>query len=365
VPQDHAVNPTTPDILVVGAGVAGLTSALALHREGARVKVIDQGRPGREASWAGGGILCPLYAWRYPDPVLDLAVLGMRRYPDLIDSLRAKTDPERFVSGMRILDPTSQGETTEAIGRRLGHFGIRHEWLDRPDPAGPALSLPEVANVRNPRLLRALLETAAVEGIEIRGDLSCTGLTVRGDRVEGVETESGPVRAGAVVVAAGAWSRTLIPRSRPDSIFPVRGQMLRLAPGAAEGLPGILMERGTYLIPRLDGAVIIGSTVEHAGFDKSVDRAAQQALHRHAIEMHPPLGDAAVTHRWAGLRPGSADEVPVLGAHPEIRGLWANTGGYRNGLAMAPATAAVLADLMAERLPPVDATPYRLERILA
>ena len=359
------MNPTSPDILVVGAGVAGLTSALALRREGARVAVIDQGPPGREASWAGGGILCPLYAWRYPDPVLELATLGMRHYPDLIGSLRAETDPERVTSGMHILDPTGQGETVDEIDRRLTRFGIRHDWFDRPDPASPALSLPEVANVRNPRLLRALLETAAVEGIEVHGERPCDRLVIYGDRVEGVDTPSGRIRAGGVVVAAGAWSRPLIPGAMPESIFPVRGQMLRLAPGAAEGLPGIVMERGTYLIPRLDGAVIVGSTVEHAGFDKHVDRAAQEALLRHAVAMHPPLAEADVTHRWAGLRPGSADEVPVLGAHPEVRGLWANTGGYRNGLAMAPATASVLADLMADRKPPMDATPYRVERILA
>ncbi|MGM0516719.1 MAG: NAD(P)/FAD-dependent oxidoreductase [Pseudomonadota bacterium] len=358
------MNPTTPDILVVGAGVAGLTSALALRREGAQVTVIDQGPPGREASWAGGGILCPLYAWRYPDPVLELATLGMRRYPDLIESLRAETDPERFVSGMRILDPTSEGEGVAEIGRQLTRFGIRHEWHGRPGANGPAISLPDVANVRNPRLLRALLETAAAEGIEVRGNLPCDEVIVEGGRVTAVATPNGPIRAGAVVIAAGAWSRHLIPDAGPESIFPVRGQMLRLAPDAAPGLPGILMERGTYLIPRLDGAVIVGSTVEHAGFDKSVIPSAQKALHRHAIEMHPPLAEAEVTHRWAGLRPGSADEVPILGAHPHIRGLWANTGGYRNGLAMAPATAAVLADLVAGREPPVDPVPYRLERIL-
>jgi glycine oxidase len=358
------VTSTTPDILVVGAGIAGLTSALTLSRQGASVVVIDRSRPGTEASWAGGGILCPLYAWRYPDPVLELATLGMRRYPELIESLRAETDPERVVSGMCILDPTGEGESREEIGRRLTRFGIRHRWHDRPGADDPAISLPEVANVRNPRLLRALLETAAAEGIGVRANLPGEEVIVEDGRATGVATPGGPIRAGAVVIAAGAWSRHLIPDAGPESIFPVRGQMLRLAPAATAGLPGILMERGTYLIPRLDGAVIVGSTVEHAGFDKSVIPSAQEALHRHAVEMHPPLAEADVTHRWAGLRPASADEVPVLGAHPRIRGLWANTGGYRNGLAMAPATAAVLADLMTGRRPPADPAPYRLERIL-
>ena len=356
---------TTPDILVVGAGIAGLTTALALRHRGASVAVIDQSRPGTEASWAGGGILCPLYAWRYPDAVLALAARGMRDYPALIASLTGDIDPEHRVTGMRILDPVGPGESAALIGERLERFGIRHRWEEPRDGGQAPLYLPEVANVRNPRLLQALRQTAEANGIEIHANRRCDRVAVQAGRFAGIDTSSGRMHAGQLVVAAGAWSEPLIPQARHESIFPVRGQMLRLDPPGESHLSTILMDNGVYLIPRVDGSVVVGSTVERAGFDKTVDMAAQNALQRKAVERCPGLAGAVVTHRWAGLRPGSSDELPLLGEHPAVEGLWVNTGGYRNGLAMAPATAALLTDLMTGRRPELDPAPYRVARMLS
>lgn len=350
------------DIIVVGAGIAGLTSALALERDGASVVVLDRHYAGTEASWAGGGILCPLYAWRYPMPVLRLAAEGMRRYPALLDSLDSPVDPERWVTGMEILDPLGDGETVESIGATLESVGIAHQWR-RQDEAH-ALWLPEVANVRNPYLLDALTDTLRARGIELREHCAAEGLLLENGRVTGVATGQGEMQADRVVVTAGAWSESLIPGLPDGSLFPVRGQMLRLEPRPENGLERILMDEGVYLIPRRDGSVVVGSTVENAGFDKTVDESAQARLHATACRLWPQLAGARITHRWAGLRPGSADELPLLGDHPAIGGLWANTGGYRNGLAMAPAAAELLADRMAGRETRLDATPYRLERLI-
>jgi len=357
------VNSTRPDILIVGAGVAGLTTALALRRQGASVVVIDRSQPGTEASWAGGGILCPLYAWRYPEAVMALARRGMREYPALLDSLDASTDAERLVTGMQILDPVGPGESAAGVGEWLDRFGIRHEWL--PGDDSPDLLLPDVANVRNPRLLLALREAAESEGITIHAHCAADRLRLDGDRVTGVITADGALAAGQVVIAAGAWSEALTPGASQGSIFPVRGQMLRLEARPENRLERILMDAGTYLIPRRDGSVVIGSTVEYAGFDKAVDPVAQAALHAKACRLWPPLAGAAITHRWAGLRPGSVDEIPILGAHPHVDGLWLNTGGFRNGLAMAPASASLLSDLMNDHPPALDPSPYRVGRILA
>nr|WP_284047231.1 FAD-dependent oxidoreductase [Guyparkeria hydrothermalis] len=356
------VSSTRFDIIVVGAGIAGLTSALALERDGASVVVLDRDRAGTEASWAGGGILCPLYAWRYPMPVLRLAAEGMRRYPALLDSLDSPVDPERWVTGMEILDPIGDGETVESIGATLESVGIAHQW--RRQAETHALWLPEVANVRNPYLLDALTDTLHARGIALREHCAAEGLLLENGRVTGVATGQGELQADRVVVTAGAWSESLIPGLPDGSLFPVRGQMLRLEPRAENGLDRILMDGGVYLIPRRDGSVVIGSTVENAGFDKTVDEAAQARLHATACRLWPQLTGARITHRWAGLRPGSADELPLLGEHPAIGGLWANTGGYRNGLAMAPAAAELLADRMAGRETRLDATPYRLERLI-
>ncbi|HZJ81831.1 MAG TPA: FAD-dependent oxidoreductase [Guyparkeria sp.] len=351
------------DIIIIGAGIAGLTSALALQESGASVAVLDRGRPGGEASWAGGGILCPLYAWRYPDPVLTIAAEGMRRYPDLITALDSPTDPQRQVTGMRILDPIAANETAESITATLSSVGIRHHWESRGDKS--TLWLPEVANVRNPYLLDALIDTVLARGIRLLDRQAGESLLLRDDRVAGVRTSAGELAAEHVVITAGAWSESLIPGLCTGSLFPVRGQMLRLAPRTANGLDHILMEGGVYLIPRRDNSVVIGSTMEHAGFDKTVDAAAQAKLHATACRLWPALAGARVTHRWAGLRPASVDELPVLGEHPDINGLWINTAGFRNGLVMAPATARLLADLMAGRPTSLDPAPYRVKRLLA
>ena len=350
------------DIIVIGAGITGLTSALALQESGASVAILDRNQPGTEASWAGGGILCPLYAWRYPAPVLTMAAEGMRRYPALIDALDSRIDPERVVSGMRILDPLGGGETADEITATLGQAGIRHTWQS--DGEQPALWLPDVANVRNPRLLDALVDTVRARDIQLFPQQAVQDVLIRDGKVAGVRTATGELRADRVVVAAGAWSEALIPGMRENSLFPVRGQMLRLEPRAENGLDHILMSEGVYLIPRADGSVVIGSTVEHAGFDKTVDDTAQARLHATACRLWPSLAGARVTHRWAGLRPGSSDELPVLGEHPGIPGLWVNTGGFRNGLAMAPATADLLAGMMTAQPTALDPTPYRVERLL-
>ncbi|WP_158611821.1 glycine oxidase ThiO [Guyparkeria sp. SCN-R1] len=350
------------DIIVVGAGIAGLTSALALQRDGARVAVLDRHRAGTEASWAGGGILCPLYAWRYPQPVLALAAEGMRRYPDLLASLDSNIDPERWVSGMEILDPVGEGETTELISATLASAGIAHQWRQQGD--AHALWLPEVANVRNPYLLDALTDTLRARGINLYEQCAAEGLLLNTGRVTGVATSQGDLHAERVVITAGAWSEALIPGLPAGSLFPVRGQMLRLEPRPENALDRILMDDGVYLIPRRDGSVVVGSTVEYAGFDKTVDAEAQERLHAHACQLWPQLAGARITHRWAGLRPGSSDEIPLLGEHPSIAGLWTNTGGFRNGLAMAPATAELLADRMVGRPTALDPTPYRLERLI-
>jgi len=357
------VTSTRFDIIVIGAGIAGLTSALALRETGCSVAVLDRGEPGAEASWAGGGILCPLYAWRYPPAVLAVAVAGMRRYPALLASLDSGIDPERMVTGMRILDPIGADETRDSITATLSGVGIRHEW--QPGTAGESLWLPEVANVRNPRLLDALLETARAQGVALFPQRAAQGVEIHSGRVDAVRTATGTLRAERVVVAAGAWSEAFIPGLRAGSLFPVRGQMLRVEPRAANGLDHIRMKDNVYLIPRVDGSVVVGSTVEHAGFDKTVDDDAQVGLHDAACRLWPALAEAAVTHRWAGLRPGSVDEHPVLGEHPEIDGLWVNTGGFRNGLAMAPATADLLAALMTGQPTALDPAPYRVERLLA
>lgn len=357
------------DCIIVGSGIAGLATALRLRQSGLDVLLVERGAVGKEASWAGGGIVCPLYGWRYPEPVMRLAARGMQTYPSFIESLSelSDIDPEFHPSGMLILDPFEQGEQpaelldwakrqnlTAEISSAAEHFPHLD---DR-----KALWLPDVHNTRNPRLLQALNQAAIRMGVRIAEQTTVQQILTEHERVVGIETTSGTMRAPRVLVAAGAWSGSLAPGLSPASVFPVRGQMLRFDHSPANGLPTILMEDGVYLIPRRDGSVVVGSTVEHAGFDKHTTEEAIRHLHAKAIALWPNLAHAPISHQWSGLRPGTTDELPYLGAHPEISGLFVSTGFYRNGLAMGPAVAEIMADLILSRPIDLDLTDYRLNR---
>ncbi len=193
------------------------------------------------------------------------------------------------------------------------------------------------------------------------GDLSdaeATALRIRGSRVEGAETESGFQAAGAVIVAAGAWSGMLLSAFGPGfGIEPVRGQiaLLRGRPGLLAAIVGADCH---YLIPRRDGRILAGSTVERAGFDKTTTREAVDELAAAARSLIPALSGAPVETAWAGLRPGSPGGIPLIGPHPSVEGLFLNPGHYRNGLFLAPGSAALLADLVLQRPPLLDPAPY-------
>lgn len=363
------------DCIIVGSGVAGLSSALRLAKAGWRVTVLEREEIGREASWAGGGILCPLYGWRYPESVMRLAAAGMAQYRGFTKELSANshTDPELFTSGMLILDAGSTPAEQTDASNWARHYGIPHQWQDANQhfphlPQERALWLPEIETVRNPRLMRALVESVREAGVDIRAHTPVHGLIQDTHRVIGVRTEQGDLFAEHVLITAGAWSGQLVPDPlipglNPADIFPVRGQMIRFDAAMHTGLSTILMDEGVYLIPRKDGSVVVGSTVEHVGFDKHTTDDAMTRLHRKAIELWPNLAHAPVAQQWSGLRPGTRDEIPYIGAHPDIAGLFVSTGFYRNGLAMAPAAAELITDVMLGRPTPSNLSDYRIDRI--
>lgn len=327
------------DIIIIGAGAVGCLTALELRRRGADITLIDRGTLGAEASWAGGGILFPLLPWRYREEVNRLALAGARMYADITSTLHQSTgiDPEYRVSGMRIM-PDYGGETAR-------------DWCEahgvKAERDGDALWLPEIAQIRNPRLLQALRCQLKIDGIRLREQLEISSFKTGRSQVAGLKTAQGEIlHADHYIVTAGAWSQTILGEHAANlAINPVRGQMLlyKMPPGLLEQ---ILYREDFYLIPRSDGHILAGSTVEDVGFDKSTTQPVAHKLHQKAVSLLPALHSQAPLLHWAGLRPGSPDNIPTIGRHPSLKNLWLNTGHFRYGITMAPASAENLADLM-------------------
>ncbi|MBT8145030.1 MAG: glycine oxidase ThiO [Gammaproteobacteria bacterium] len=348
------------DVIVVGAGIVGLLTARELQRRGLHVVVFERDSVGRASSWAGGGILSPIPPWEASDAVTMLAQASESVYATLAGELAPTgIDIEYTRSGVLQL-----GETigTAAVNW-MRHSGAALEQVSGPalqelEPAlnlvfGTAVLLPQVAQVRNPRLLAALHRDLLRRGVDIREHSPVLGLERQSGRITGVQTDNGFVAADNVVIAAGAWSRKLVPLR----VEPVRGQMLwyRYKPGVVQR---ILIEGDQYLIPRRDGVCLVGSTVEQTGYDASTTAVARTRLEAVAARLCPALGDLQPAGQWAGLRPGSADGVPAIGEVPGCSGLFVNTGHFRNGITLAPASAVLLADLLTDTKPAIDPIQY-------
>lgn len=356
-----------PHCLIIGGGVIGLMTARELAQAGLKVTLLERGKTGREASWAAGGILSPLFPWRYPEAVNELAQWSQRQYPTLAGELHGATgiDPEYIRSGLLLLDEAERAAALAWSNRQSATAdSLNAEELLKIEPAlawsgGSAVLLPEVAQIRNPRLLQALRHSLLQLGVTLREDTEATHIVTDGQRAAGVETAQRRYAADTVILAGGAWSETLLTGLELGmAVTPVRGQMLLLR--APAGLVRhILATRQHYIIPRRDGRVLVGSTLEDVGFDKSVTQDARDRLLAFATGLVPALQDCSIEQHWAGLRPGSPEGIPYIGAHPRIAGLYISTGHHRNGIVTAPASARLLADILLNRQLIVNPSPYR------
>lgn len=356
------------DVLVIGGGIIGLLTARELVEAGASVSLVEMGDTGREASWAGGGIISPLYPWRYPDSVTALASWSQGVYSRLCTDLHDETgiDPELIHNGLLILD-MQEREQAQAWAER---HGMEIQILDSdqihesepelgPRPA-QAMLMPTVAQVRNPRLAKAA-RRALVGRVSLREQEEVMDVLVEDGRVRGARTGKGEILADQVVICTGAWTAQLLEKlGDTPEIEPVRGQMILFLAHPGQ-INHITLYQDRYVIPRRDGRVLLGSTLERTGFVKATTAEAKEELYRSAVELFPVLRRTPIEDHWAGLRPGSPRGVPYIGAYPAVDGLFFNAGHFRNGVVTGPASARLVADLMLGREPIVDPAPYALK----
>jgi len=364
------------DVVVIGGGIVGCAVARSAARAGLTVIVAERGRSGREATWAAGGMLSPFGEAADPGPFFRLAVESLRRYPDFVRGVEEESGVSVGLldSGKLELALDEDGET--GLRNRLEWLeaaDVRLRWLTSAEvlEREPTLThqvrcgllLEDEAQVDNRLLGSALAEAARKVGARILEGTPVRKLLREGDRVKGVRTEDGEaIEARRVVVAAGAWSGRIENLPRPLPVRPVRGQMLSL--GAAPGTLGIVVARShTYLIPRAGGEVIVGSTMEEAGFRSRTTARAVAGLLEAALDTAPGLAESPLLESWAGLRPGTPDDLPILGTDPDVEGLVYATGHFRNGILLAPVTAACVTPLLTgEDASPLDLGPFRVER---
>lgn len=329
------------DCIIVGGGLIGMLSARELKKSGLDVLLLDQGLLGQESSWAGGGILSPLHPWRYSDDVNQLASIGHDVYPELADELYRESgvDPEYTRSGLLVLNSEEQSAAIEWANKWSMKLTVINQATELKKIV-PGLSaqfeqglwLPEIAQMRNPRLVKAAKGSLDTLGVSYRENTQVEGLNIENGVIKGVVANGEKLQAKQVLIAGGAWSAEILKESGqvPD-ISPVKGQMI-LFKGEPGILESMLLAENRYLIPRKDGRILCGSTIENTGFDKSTSEQVKQKLQQSAIEIYPALEKLEVEHHWAGLRPGSPDGVPYIGEHASVKGLYINSGHFRNGV---------------------------------
>ena len=376
-----------PDAIVVGGGLVGCLAARALGRAGLAVRLVERRSDlGVEASTAAAGMLAPqmeaaedllveVPGPRAGDAMLDLCLAARDGWAAFARKLESDTGrPVHYRQDGTLvvaLTPVEAGRLERSATAQRGR-GLRAEFLDgaaarRLEPAVTgdavaALLLPDDHQV-DPLALMEAVEVAArsTPGIHVTTATRVRAILSEGGRVSGVVTEVGRILTPRVVLAAGAWSGRLggLPRTLP--VRPVKGQMAAVLPDRSP-FRRVIGGRGAYCVPRDDGRVVIGATVEERGFDARVSPAEVDALVAMARDLVAGLNGAPVVSRWAGLRPGTLDSLPILGPDPDLDGLVYATGHYRNGILLAPLTAACVAAAVAGGPMPVDLTPFAPNR---
>lgn len=351
----------TSDVLICGGGVIGLTCAYQIAKSGKSVTVLDRGQPAQEASWAGAGMLPPGTPHRTGDAnAADYSAMMSTSHdlwPTLAEELREQTGLDNGFRKSGGLSVFASAEARDKSALAWRAINVSAEPLEplaltgvektASSSAGHWHTVPTLWQVRNPRHLKALLVACRMSGVVFQSGEPAEGLLKSGPRVHGVRTQHDEYHAAETVVAAGAWSTPLLKGLTPDDslgVRPVRGQIALLNTDVP--LAHILDDGPRYVVPRGDGRVLVGSTMEYVGFDKRTTTDGLASLLELATKLCPALADATVEQHWAGLRPAAVRGRPIIGRVPGVDGLITATGHFRDGLNLSPITAKVVSDVI-------------------
>ncbi len=349
------------DAVVVGGGVIGCAVAYELQKAGVKVVLLERGTIGQESSSAAAGMLAPNAEADQDDEFLRLCLKGRALFPRYLEELEERTSQQVEWHQSGLLRVPGSEEEASVLARRYQwqkEAGIRIQWISPEEirelephlkpTTRHALYLPDEANLDNAQLTRVLALAARSRGAEIREHEEVRAPILDQRRVLGVTSTVGAYYSGTTIYAAGAWTTRICPTEETSiPVIPVRGQMLALR---AEHplISRIIYSRDGYLVPRSNGEILVGATVEWAGFDKRNTAGALERLLQAALNLAPELESATFTRAWAGLRPGTPDTLPILGPDPFWQGLIHATGHYRNGILLSGITAKLTAELVVQ-----------------
>lgn len=354
----------TTDCLIIGGGIIGMITAQYLIKAGLSVKLLEKGHYGKQSSWAGAGILSPLYPWRYSEQVNKLSQASQKIYPDFCQTLEAQTGLSAGYrpSGLLIKDDYNK----PAAKLWLEQNNVSHQYNEQ------GLLFDNVGQVRNPDLLKALEKDISQLGVEVLEQQTVLEFIQQQDEIIGVKTQNNSHYAKHTIVCGGAWSGELLKTlSKVEplvaDIYPMRGQILLLELPKHYSLdkimPHIVLTEDKYFVPRTDNLLLIGSNYESVGFDSSITQQAYVQLHQFALKHYPILAKAKLVKQWAGLRPATHSGKIYIGAFKEFaskgfaskefaskkyQGLYFNAGHFSNGINTALASADIIKDTITQ-----------------
>ena len=357
------------DAIIAGGGLIGCAIALELAQNDLRVALFDSQEPGREASWASAGILSPAPESPAMIATVEIGKASLASYPafiELVEELGGLDTGFRAKGTITALLSRHAREELSTIIALSRGLGLKAEALsaqearemepDLSEEVEAAVLRPDEASVDNRLLAKALLEAAKLSGVEVRAGAGVDALWKEGSQCHGILVRGEKFAAKHTIVAAGAFSTQIAGAEEYAPVRPAKGQMVSLRCDAAR-IERVLWAERIYIVPRNDGRILCGATVEHVGFDKTVTAGGVHANLNAAIELAPILATARVEETWAGLRPDTPDHLPILGS-TDIEGLLIATGHYRSGVLLTPITARLMSELVLQKTPTVDCEKF-------